>query len=132
MMKRLVVAYAVLAILLCAADGKRKPPKLPDVQVLEAKARRSEGQVLVDGRVRNSGSKPLNGLTLFFDFMSTDDVVVTTKRHAIDEDVLSPAKESEFRLFLADPGRAVSFLMRAETNAGKELRISNAGPFPVE
>jgi hypothetical protein len=119
-------------MLLCAADRRGKPPKLPDVQVVEARARRSEGQVLVDGRVRNTSSRPLDGLNLFFDFLSTDNAVITTKRHVIDEDVLSPGEDSEFRVYLVDPVRAVSFQMRAESNGGKGLRISNAGPFTVE
>jgi hypothetical protein len=132
MMRRLLVAFAVLAILLCSAETKRKGPKLPDVQVVEAKARRTESQVLVDGRFRNTSSKTLNHLNLLFDFLSTDNEVVTTKRYLVEEDSIRSLKESEFRLYLVDPVRAVSFQIRAETSGGKELTISNAGPFPVE
>jgi hypothetical protein len=131
-MKRLVAVLLVLAALLCAADRKRKPAKPPELEVLEAKAQRVEGRMLVDGRVRNTGEKPIVSLNLLFDFMNTDAQAVTTRRYAFEDEVLGLGQEAGFQLYLADPVRAVTFQVRAETGRGMDLRVAHAGPFPIE
>jgi len=120
-----------IASLLCAADKKPKQPKTPDVQVTEIRCQRTEGRVTVDGRVRIGGSKTLERFTLFFDFLATDDAVITTRRHDYPDDVLTPGQDVDFNLYLPDPVRAVHVRVRAEHRDGRELRVTNGGPFPI-
>ena len=128
-MRSALALFLGLATLLCGAAPKRKPP---DVEVLEVKCQRNEGRVTVDGTVRNSGRKAIANLNLLFDFLTTDDQVVTTRRHGYKDEVLEPGQELGFQLYFADPVRAVTFSMRAESKDGRELRLGNAGPFPIE
>jgi len=87
--------------------------------------------VTVDGRVRIGGSKTLERFTLFFDFLATDDAVITTRRHDYPDDVLTPGQDVDFNLYLPDPVRAVHVRVRAEHRDGRELRVTNGGPFPI-
>jgi hypothetical protein len=122
----LVVALAVTSI---AAEKKRKPP---DIEVLEASGRRGESKVSVDGRVRNTGEKPIKELTLLFDFMAPGRQVVTTQKAAIDEEILEPGKEAAFHMELNAPPRSVEFQINAADGSGRELRVAKPGPFPIE
>ena len=122
----LVVALAVTSI---AAEKKRKPP---DIEVLEASGRRGESKVSVDGRVRNTGEKPIKELTLLFDFMAPGRQVVTTQKAAIDEEILEPGKEAAFHMELNAPPRSVEFQINATDGSGRELRVAKPGPFPIE
>ena len=71
-----------------ASAGADKKPKPPDIEVLEASAHRGEARISVDGRVRNSGEKPIKELTLLFHFMAPGKQVVTTQKGRIEEEVL--------------------------------------------
>src|SRR5713226_3673698 len=122
----LVVALAVTSI---AAEKKRKPP---DIEVLEASGRRGESKVSVDGRVRNTGEKPIKELTLLFDFMAPGRQVVTTQKAAIEEEILEPGKEAAFHMELNAPPRSVEFQINATDGSGRELRVAKPGPFPIE
>ena len=129
-MKTLQVILALaLAVTSTAADRKKKAP---DVEVLEASAHRGESKISIDGRVRNSGEKPIKQLTLLFDFMAPGRQVVTTQKAAIDEERLEPGKEAAFHMELNDPPRSVEFQINAADGSGRELRIAKAGPFPIE
>lgn len=131
-MARVVFVLLSLATMLYPAEKKRNLPKPPDLEVVEAVARRLEGQISIDGRVRNCGEKPLNKLKLFFDFMAPGRQVITTKNSEIEDGILEPGSESEFHLRLVDPVRAVEFRINAEEGSGHELRVDKNGPFPVE
>jgi len=120
-----------LASLLCAAEKKPKPAKAPDVQVMEIRCQRTESRVTVDGRVRIGGTKSLDRFTLFFDFLATDSAVITTRRHDYPDEVFAPGQDVDFNLYLPDPVRAVHVRVRAEHRDGRELRVVNAGPFPI-
>ena len=129
-MKTLRVILALsLVVASVAAEKKKKPP---DLEVLEASAHRDETKVSVDGRVRNTGEKPIKELTLLFDFRAPDKQVVATERGAIEEEVLQPGQEAAFHMETNTPPRSVSFQIGAADGSGRELRVAKAGPFPVE
>ncbi|MGH9722528.1 MAG: hypothetical protein ACRD8O_20140 [Bryobacteraceae bacterium] len=111
---------------------KGKTPKPPDLEVVECSAHRSDGKIAVDGRVRNSGARPIRGLVLIFDFIATGRAVITTQKGSVDEEVLEPGKESVFRMALTDPVRAVEIRVNAVDRNGRELNVAKAGPFPIE
>lgn len=124
-----VVLAVALAFSLRAADKKKKPP---DLQVLEASARRGDGKIAVDGRVRNTSEKPMKVLILLFDFLAPGKLVITTQKAPVEEELLAPGKEAVFRVELKDPVRAVAFQINAADEAGHDFRVANPGPFPIE
>jgi len=124
-----IVLVFALVLTSTAADKKKKPP---DVQILEVSAHRGESKVSLDGRLRNSGEKPIKALMLLFDFMAPGRQVVTTQKAPIDEEVLEPGKEAVFHMELNAPPRSVEFQINAADGSGRELRVTGAGPFPIE
>ena len=127
-----LLCLLVLAAALPAADKKKKAPKPPDLQVVEAVARRDGEQMVLDGRVRNSGERTLEGVVLIIDFLSDDRIPVTTRRGPIEEEVLAPGKEAIYRLALNSPPRAVRYRIEAMDRNQRDLRVAGGGPFTIE
>ena len=119
----------ILAAISTAADKKPKPP---DLEVLAAAAHRGEKTISLEGHVRNSGDKPLRGLTLIFHFMAPGKKVVTTQKAQIDEELLEPGQQAAFHVELNGPPRSVEFAIDAADGSGRELRVAKSGPFPIE
>ena len=126
-----VSSIALLSLAL-VASAQQKPKKAADVQILETRAVREPTRIIVDGKVRVTGDKPLHGLVIVFDFRSPEKEVVTTQKAIIDEDILETGREGVFHSEMADAARAVKYTIRAFDMHEKELRIANAGPFPIE
>ena len=124
----ILTAFAMAAAL-PAADKKKKAA---DVEIVESAAHRTDGQITIDGKVRNSSEKPIKGLILLFDFMAPGKAVVTTQRGGIEEEVLAPGKEATFRVALTDPVRAVEYRYNATDEAGRDLRVGNGEARPIE
>jgi len=120
-----------LALILCVcalAVAQRRP----DVQVIEAKAHRIEdGKIALDGRVK-VGDKPLKGLVIIFDFLSSEGETLTSQKIAADEDELDRGEESSFHAVTMNPPGAIRIRLRAFDSADRQLRIGNAGPFVIE
>lgn len=131
-MGRLVISCLMLATLLYAAGEKRKPPKPPDLEVIELTARRTEGRILVDFRIRNSGLKTLENVVVLLDFLAPENKVVTTQRAEIEPAILDPGEEAEFHGQLRDPARAVRCRINSQDGAGRELTVSGSGPFVID
>jgi hypothetical protein len=129
-MRILVLAAAVLS--LSALGAGPRPKKPADVTVLEAKARRGDGKVLVDGRVRITAQKRMRGLVIVFDLLSAENGVMATEKAVVDEDWIEPGQERSYHAETADPVRAVRYRIRAFDNGERELRAENTGPFPIE
>jgi hypothetical protein len=131
-MKRAVAVFLILAALLYSQSKKRKSPKPPDLQMLKVDARRTDSGISVDGRVKNTGEKPLNGVVLLIDFLAPGKEVLTTKNGPVEAEVLAPGEESEFRLQINDQNRAVHIRFNAEDKDKRDLRVENSGPFTIE
>jgi hypothetical protein len=105
----------------------------PDVQVVEAKARRvEEGRIAVDGRVKVTGEKPVKGLVIVFDFLSTEGETLTSQKVQVEDGVVDRGEESTFHAATLNPPGAVRFRLRAFDAADRELRLGNNGPFTIE
>jgi len=130
-MRRLTVPLLILATLLYPQDRKRKS-KSPDVTIVSVTAHRTEDLIAVDGRVRNTGEKALAGLVLYIDFLDSDRHVLTTLNGPPETQSLAPGEESEFRLQVKAPVRAVRVRFNSQDGQGKELTVGNAGPFSIE
>jgi hypothetical protein len=120
----------LLALVPAASPQKSRKP--PDVTVLETRARRGEGKIQIDVRVRVTGEKPVRGLIIYFDLMSPENGVVTTQKAVLDEAAVDPGEERSDQAVTTDPARAVKFKVRAADIVERELRIENSGPFPIE
>ncbi len=129
--RRFTLWLAALATLCVAAAQKRKPAP-PAVQILEVAAHRSERLITIDGKVRNVGGRPLKGLELILDFMTSEGQVITRQRGAIEAEWLDPGEEAEFRWQMRDHARAVSFQVRAVDGMKNELPVKNAGPHYID
>jgi len=80
---------------------------------METKARRIEGQITLDGRVRFTGEHPARGLVIVFDFLSPEHEVVTSQKTQVADDVVRAGREASYQTVLVDPVRAVSYEVRA-------------------
>ena len=127
--RRAAILTAILVFALSGAEKKKKPP---DVTVLECTGRRDTGKITLDGKVRNTGEKPITGLLLAFDFLSSDKVVLTTQKGPVEDETLAPGQESSFHLECDQPPRAVRYQINAEDHSGRDLRVAKAGPFAIE
>lgn len=128
---RLFLLAAVILALCASAPGQRKK-KPADVEVIETKARRVEGKITLDGRVRFTGDKPARGLVIVFDFLSPERKVVTSQNTQVAEDIVRAGQEASYQTVLMDPVRAVSYQVRANDTTERDLRVSNPGPYPIE
>ena len=122
----------LIAVVAGALSGAEKKPKPPDVEVVEASAHRGETRISLEGRVRNSGEKPIKKLTIVFHFMAPGKHVITSQSASVDEELLAPGEESVFHMELNDPPRSVEFQIGAADGSGRELRVGKPGPFPIE
>jgi hypothetical protein len=128
-MKFLAIGLVLVSL---GASAPQKPKKASDVQVMETKARREEGKITLDGRVKVTSEKPLHGLVVVFDFRSPEKEVVTTQKTTVDEDTLDTGHEGSYHVEMADAARAVTYTVRAFDIHDKELRVENIGPFSIE
>ena len=126
-MKAFVLAVAVLSL---GAPGVAE--KKPEVQVVEAKARRDGGKILVDGRLRVTADKPLKGLVVVFDLMAPEDNIVGSEKAVLDEDRVARGQERVCHSETGEHARAVRFKIRAFDLGERDLRVGNSGPFPIE
>jgi hypothetical protein len=115
-----------------AAEKKPPQPKPPEIEVVEASARREDRRVALDGRLRNSGERPVEKLLILIDFLDADKRVISRQSGSADNDLLEPGDEAEFHRQTNNPARAVYFVISFEDGRGREIRAVNPGPFPIE
>jgi hypothetical protein len=127
----LAAILGIASLFCCAAQDKRKP-KPAELEVLELQIHRGDGQVALEGRMRNIGELKAEGLRLIFHFVSPDRRVVATKQGALEHDPLEPGQEAEFHLQTPDPVRAVHVRLEAGDRNEREVRITRPGPHPIE
>lgn len=123
---RFVVLCCALACLSAAlpllAEKKGRQEKPPEIVLIDGSARRQTGNILVDGKVRNCGEKPIKNLVIYFHFFDADRQEITTRKGGVDQDTLAPGDESEFHAELEEPPRATYYRIDFEDGAGKYLR----------
>ena len=123
--------YLAASLLLLLACAMALAQKGHDVQIVEAKARRvEEGRLSMDGRVR--AGKPLKGLTLTFDFLTSDGELLSSQKTAVEDDALKRGDESSFHAETENPPGSVRFKIRAFDGDGRQLRVGNDGPFVID
>ena len=119
----------ILVCLALSLWGQKKA----DVETVEVKVRRIEdGKITADGRVRVTGSKPVRGLTVVFDFLSSDDAPLASLKTEVDDEVVNPGEESGFHTVTPNPPGAIKYKLRVFDSAERQLRMANTGPFVIE
>ena len=132
-MGRLLFFLVAPSLLVSAGHQKRKPPKEPEILVVEMAARRSsDGRVEIDGRIRSQAARPLERLTLYFKMRAPSDEVVTTQKGQLDATVLEPGEDSEFHWQMRDHVRAVKVNIEITDRNGDEILVDKPGPYPIE
>jgi hypothetical protein len=132
-MARLGMFLLISVLVLTAADkNKEKAYKGPEVEIVVAKAYRTQDLVNVDARIRNCGVRPIKGLVVLFDFMAPGKSVITTQKIDSGEEILEPGSEIMLRGQLNDPVRAVQFRVQAVDAGDRDLRVEKGGPYPIE
>jgi len=128
------VLLVALATLSAAADKKRNraPPKPTEIEVVEITARRGDGRVSLDGRVKNTGERAAVGMVLLFDFMAPGRQVITTKRGDLEIETLEPGEEAEFHVYAPEPPRAVEIRVQVRDGSERDLKVIKPGPYPIE
>lgn len=129
-MRIVLLVTAVLSLSVLGAGQKQKKPA--DVTVVEAKAQRADGKILVDGRVRVTAQKQMHGLVIVFDLLSAENGVMASEKAVVEEGWIEPGQERSYHAETSDPVRAVRYRIRAFDNGERELRAENTGPFPIE
>ncbi|MCC7153484.1 MAG: hypothetical protein IT161_02855 [Bryobacterales bacterium] len=118
------------SLFLCAAQEKRKSKV--EVAVVEMKVQRLESRVAIEGKVRNDGEQTIKGLLLVIYFDGPDGEPITTLKGPIESPVLEPDEESDFRLEAAAPARAVVIRLDGQDKSGRDIKITNIGPYAIE
>lgn len=116
---------------LCSAPNK-KSKKAPDAVVESIRLVREGQTITIDGRVKNTGEKPINGMVLIIEFFGPNKDSLTIQNGPIESPLVSPGEEAEFLLQVAAPPRAVEVKIEAQDKSGKDLRIEKNGPFSIE
>ena len=120
----------VAALLLPAQEKKAKPL---DLEVSQFTCRRIDEQLIaVDGKVKNTGTKTFRKVLIVFEFFAPDKKSITIQKGSPEPDTVVPGDLVEFHLQLRAPARAVHIEVGAVDASGRELRVGNAGPYPVE
>jgi len=86
----------------------------------------------VDGRVINTGVRPIAKLVILVDLLNTESKVISTRRGAIEEEMLQPDQECEFHFYVPDQPRAALVRLRAESAKYNYVEVVKRGPYPIE
>ncbi len=132
--RRLILSL-LPALLLCAKDRKKdKDAEGGNIKVVELKVRRSDSDrsIAIDGRIANSGERPIRGLVLIFEATDADGHVLSRQRGQVDEDPLDPAAQSEFHWQMRDQATAVDLSVRAVAHDDRPVKVEAPGPYPID
>jgi hypothetical protein len=130
-MRFVLIALVLASVLLCGASQK-KQKRVLEISVVETVGRRVEGTIALDGRVRNTGNTPIEGLVILFDFMAPGGAVISTQKFPTEDEVLEVGQESVFRGQLSDEVRAVRYRISAIDRGERDVKVGKAGPYVIE
>lgn len=131
MIPRLLLLTASVSLFWAFGQSRRKPEP-PRFEVVEFKAQREEERILVDGRIRNAGPAAVRFPVLVFEFLASDDKVVSTRRTDLEPEVLAPGEESAFLLQALPPARAVAIRLEMQDRWRRWYPLARSGPYPIE
>ncbi|HYO80671.1 MAG TPA: hypothetical protein VES20_04660 [Bryobacteraceae bacterium] len=123
---------SALAILICSSVVSAQKQKGPEVEILDATAKVDDSRVNVDCRIRNVSGKPIRKVAVILEVLDIGNNVLTKQQGHIEAPVLEPGDDSLFQAQFAYHARNHAWRVSFEDASGRELRVENAGPFPIE
>lgn len=112
---------------------KKQKLKGPEITISDASVKVEDNRVNIDGKLKNTGDKAVEGLRIYYEVLDSDGNVLTRQMGpAEDEGVLEPGQGSEFHAQIAWHARSISLRFSFEDGAGRDLRSQKTGPFPIE
>jgi len=129
---RLFAAFLLIATLLYPQSKKSKKPKGPDAVIEKIEVRREGDVVLLDGTLKNIGIKPIQSMTLHFEFFAPNKESLTIQSGPVESAFIEPSDEAEFRLQVKYPARAIELKIEARDKDQRDLNLANNGPFRIE
>ncbi|MGE5647726.1 MAG: hypothetical protein ACM336_18270 [Acidobacteriota bacterium] len=133
--RRAVLFALPLATLAAQKRRKRQKLKPGTVEVAEISIHRESEQerlISIEGRIRNTGERPIKGLTLVFAIVAPGGEEVARQRGEIETDPFEPGAESEFHWQMKDHARAVQVRVGASDQEGFEVAVEKPGPYVIE
>lgn len=131
-MKPALAAILALASLWFSQERKGKPPRPPDVRVIEIKALREPAHITVDGRLTIGPEKPLRGLVVFFEFLAPGGAMISRQQTQVSDEELAPDQETSFHVQTVHVPRAVQVRLEAQDGRGQPIRLDKPGPYTIE
>lgn len=119
------------AALLSPAQEKRRAP-LAELEMDGFRAERNAGRIHIDGIVRNTGASSIEKPRIVFYFISPDNKVVATRDAPVEVKRLEPGEDATLMFETAYPARASAIRLEAYDGNERYIKLTNAGPYPIE
>lgn len=129
---RLIAVFLLVATLLYPQRKKSKKRNGPDAAIETIEVRRDGDTVLLDGKVKNTGIRPIHGMVLHFEFFAPNSKSLTIMNGPVDSAVIEPGDEGEFRLQVRYPTSAVELKLEAFDKDHRDLNLAQNGPYRIE
>ena len=129
---RLIAAFLLIATLLYPQTKKSKKHKGPEASIEKIEVHRDGDIVTLDGTVKNIGIKPIQGMTLHFQFFAPNREALTNMNGPVDAETIEPGDEAEFKLQVKYPARAVEVKVEAFDKERRDLNLAKNGPYPID
>lgn len=115
-----------------AAAAKKSQAKGPELQLLDHSAKVADGNLELDGHVKNLAERPIRKLTVVYEVLDSDKNVLTRQKGSIDEEELAPGAEAAFSAQIQYVARSVYYRFEFEDGGERELRSEKTGPFAIQ
>lgn len=119
------------AALLLPAQERRGAPHA-ELEMEGFRAERSANRVNIDGTIRNTGSSVIEKPRIVFYFISPDKKVVATRSAPVEVERLEPGEDAAIMLETGFPARASEVRLEAFDGNERYIKLTNAGPYPIE
>jgi hypothetical protein len=126
------LAFLLLWAALFLSGQERKRAPLAELEMADFTAQRSVSRVHLDGTVRNTGASAIEKPLIVFYFVSPDKKVVATRSAPVEVKRLEPGEDARLMLETGYPARASEIRLEAFDGNERYIKLTNAGPYPIE
>ena len=129
---RWFAAFLLIATLLYPQGKKSKKPKASDAVVEKIAVHRDGDVVTLDGVIRNTSMKRIHGMKLHFEFLAPNSESLTVMNGPVESAFVEAGDETEFKLQVRYPTRAVELKLEAKDKDDRDLNLQKNGPYPID
>ena len=129
---RFIATFVLIATLLYPQGKKSKKHKGPEAAIERIELKREGDVVLLDGTVKNLSLKPIQGMTLHFEFFAPNKESLTILNGPVDSALIEPGDEAEFHLQVKYPTRAIELKIEAQDKDRRDLNLDKNGPYRID